>query len=270
MNFTITPKKLLVAIACSGLLFSSSVLMAEEDKVIATVNGSDVTESQLTIAAAQSKIDIKTISAEQKKLLTEALVNRQLVLDAAIKNNYDKTPDMVSHIKALSDSYIAASYLTTVAEKMQSTEEEKKAYYDKNVLANVSKEYKARHILLKTEAEAKALIAELNGGADFSKLAKEKSIDSGSGANGGDLGWFTKQAMVPSFSQAVANMKKGELNNTAIKSEFGWHVIILDDERTLTPPEYDTVKDEIDKILIKEKLNTYLGDLNAKASIQLK
>ena len=137
-------------------------------------------------------------------------------------------------------------------------------------MPNIGKEYKARHILVKTEAEAKALIAKIDSGADFSKLAKEKSTDTGSGANGGDLGWFSKQDMVASFSQAVANMKKGELNKTPIKSQFGWHVIILDDERDVTPPELSKLKSEIDKIIIKEKLNSYLTDLNAQATIQLK
>jgi len=261
--------KKLLTLACSTLLLSSSALMAE-DKVLATVSGSNVTESQLEIAAVQSKINYKDITAQQRTLLTEALINRQLVLNAAIQAQYDKTPDMVAHIKALTDSYIAASYLTTIAEKMKSTEQEIQTYYDKNVLPNIGKEYKARHILVKTEAEAKALIAEIDGGADFSKLAKEKSTDTGSGAKGGDLGWFSKQDMVASFSQAVANMKKGELNKTPIKSQFGWHIIILDDERDLTPPELSVLKDEIDKILIKEKLNAYLTDLNAQAAIELK
>jgi len=262
-------KKPLFALLSSTLLLGSSALMAE-DKVLAVVNGTDVTTSQLEIAATQSKVTLETLTDQQKTLLTEALINRQLVLDEAIKAKYNQDPSMIAQMKALSDSYLAASYLTTVAEKMKSSEPEIKAYYDKNVLANVATEYKARHILVKTEAEAKAIIAEIEGGADFSTLAKEKSIDTGSGANGGDLGWFTKQDMVASFSQAVANMKKGELNKTPIKSQFGWHVIILDDERTLTPPEYSAVKDEIDKVLIKEKLNKYLEDLNTNAKIELK
>ncbi|MCK5697420.1 MAG: peptidylprolyl isomerase [Gammaproteobacteria bacterium] len=262
-------KKPLFTLLSSTLLLSSSALMAE-DKVLAVVNGANITTSQLEIAATQSKTTLETLSDPQKKLLTEALINRQLVLDEAIKAKYDQDPSMVAQMKALSDSYLAASYLAIIAEKMKSSEQDMKAYYDKNVLANAATEYKARHILVKTEAEAKTIITEIDGGADFSTIAKEKSIDTGSGVNGGDLGWFTKQDMVASFSQAVANMKKGELNQTPIKSQFGWHVIILDDERTLTPPEYNAVKEEIDKLLIKEKLNKYLEDLNKNAKIELK
>jgi len=266
---TVMPKNLVLALACSGLFLASSPLVAE-DKILATVNGQNVTESQLEIAAAQSKIDFKAITPEQKKLLTEALINRQLVLGEAIKANYNNDPDIKARVKALTDSYIAANYLAVIAEKMNSTEDEMKAYYNKNVVPNVPKEYKARHILVKTEDEAKTLIKEIDSGADFSKLAKEKSTDSGSASKGGDLGWFTEQDMVASFSKAIAGLKKGELAKSPVKSQFGWHVIILDDERSAAAPEFSAVKDEINKILIKIKLNQYLNDLNANAKIQVK
>ncbi len=264
-----TSGKLLFAAALSGLILTSSPLMAE-DKVIATVNGKAVNESQLEIAAIQSKVNLKDITPLQKKLLTEALINRQLVLDEAKKANFDKTPDIIARVKALTESYIAANYLATIAKGFKVDEQQIKAYYDKNVATNTPKEFKARHILVKTEDEAKALIKEIEGGADFSKLAKEKSIDTGSAARGGDLDWFSEQDMVAAFSKQVASMKKGELSKTAVKSQFGWHVIFLDDIRTTEPPEFNAVKQDIEKVLIKEKLNQYLEDLNTKATIILK
>ena len=178
-------KKLIFAVSFSALLLTASPLMAE-DKILATVNGQNVTESQLEIAAAQSKVDFKEITPAQKKLLTEALINRQLVLDEAIKAKYDKTPDIAARVKALTESYIAANYLATIAKEFNIDEQSIKAYYDKNVVGNTPREYKARHILVKTEDEAKALIKDLEGGADFSKLAKEKSTDTGSGERGGN------------------------------------------------------------------------------------
>ncbi len=203
---TYTKKNLLV-LAISSLLLSSSIAIAA-DAVLATVNGKDVTQSQLEIAAAQSKVDLKAITPEQKKLLTEALVNRQLVLDEAIKAKYDQKPDIAARVKALTESYIAANYLASIAKEFKADDNTLKAYYDKNVIKNVPKEYKARHILVKTEDEAKALIKELDGGADFAKLAKEKSTDSGSGSRGGDLGWFTDKDMVAPFAEKVAGLKK--------------------------------------------------------------
>lgn len=262
-------KKLIFAVSFSALLLTASPLMAE-DKILATVNGQNVTESQLEIAAAQSKVNFKEITPAQKKLLTEALINRQLVLDEAIKAKYDKTPDIAARVKALTESYIAANYLATIAKEFNIDEQSIKAYYDKNVVGNTPKEYKARHILVKTEDEAKALIKDLEGGADFSKLAKEKSTDTGSGERGGDLGWFTEQDMVAPFSKATAGLKKGELSKTPVSSQFGWHVIILDDVRTMPAAEFNAVKENIKKVLIKEKLNQYLDGLNSKATIVVK
>ncbi len=254
-------KKTALGLALSALLISSSALLAE-DKVIANVNGEDISENQLEIAATQSKVDYKNITPEQRKLLTEALVNRQLVLQEAIKAGFDKKPEVVA--------CIAANYLATIAESFKVSDTEIKTFYDKNVLQNTTKEYKARHILVKTEAEAVVLISQIENGADFSKLAKEKSTDTGSGSKGGDLGWFSEKDMVQPFAKAVADLKKGELSKKPVQSQFGWHVIILDDERKTTPPPLESVKAEIEKILIKEKLIQYLNDLNAKAKITLK
>ncbi len=263
-----TPKKLALAIVFSSLCFTTSSILAA-DKVLAVVNGDNVTESQLKIAALQSKVDFNSITSVQRIALIDALVNRQLVLQAALKENFDKHPEVASRVKALTDSYIAANYLAKIAEAYKISDKEMQAYYDKNVLADLPKEYKARHILVKTKDEANAIIKELEGGADFSKLTKEKSNDAGSAVNGGDLGWFTGQNMVAPFSLAVAKMKKGELDKTPVKSQFGWHVIKLDDVRDVTPPKFEEVKPEIEKVLIKEHLNKYLTDLNSKAKITL-
>ena len=268
VQFKNTPKKIALAVTFSGLCFMASPILAA-DSVLAVVNGDQVTESQLKIAALQSKVDFNAITATQKDALIDALVNRQLVLQAAIKAGFDKDPDVASRVKALTDSYIAANYLAKVAEGFKIDEKDMQAYYDKKVLADMPEEYKARHILVKTEDEAKAIIKEVEGGADFSTLAKEKSTDSGSAVNGGDLGWFTAQNMVPPFSQAIAKMKKGELNKTPIQSQFGWHVIKLDDEREMTAPKFSEVKQEIEKVIIKDRLNQYLTDLNSKAKITL-
>lgn len=268
VQFKNAPKKLALAATLSTLCIMANPVIAA-DSVLAVVNGDEVTESQLKIAALQSKVEFNTITATQKDALIEALVNRQLVLQAALKENFDKDPDVASRVKALTDSYIAANYLAKVAEGFKIDEPAMQAYYDKNVLADMPKEYKARHILVKTEEEAKNIIKEIEAGADFSKLAKEKSTDTGSAAKSGDLGWFTAQNMVPPFSQAIAKMKKGELNKTPIQSQFGWHVIKLDDQREMTAPKFADVKQEIEKVMIKDQLNQYLTDLNSKAKITL-
>jgi peptidyl-prolyl cis-trans isomerase C len=264
----ITQKKLLISLVFSGL-FSSSALMAE-DKIIVMVNGQAIHESQLKIAATQSKIDFQKITAEQKQLLTEALVNRQLVLEQAKKANYDKQTDVAARIKALTESYLAANYLTTIAQQFNINEDKIKQYYETKVANNHPQEFKARHILVKTEKEANTLIKDIESGADFSTLAKEKSTDTGSGSRGGDLGWFSTQDMVAPFAKKIASLKKGELGKTPVNSQFGWHVVILDDIRTSTPPKFKAVQQDIEKVLLKNALTTYLNDLNANAKIILK
>ena len=261
-------KKVSLSVMFSGLLLASSSIVADDNKVLATVNGQAITTEQLDLAATQSKIKPADLTPEQKTLLTDALINRQLILQQAEKAGYDKKPDIVLRVNALTESYIAASYLAEKAKDIKVDEQELRDYYEKNVVSKAPKEYKARHILVKTQEEAQALIKELDAGADFSKLAKEKSTDTGSGAKGGDLGWFTTKDMVGPFSEAVAKLKKGELSKTPVQSQFGWHVIILDDERTAKPAEFEQVKDSIEKVVLKEKLNVYINELNAKADIK--
>jgi len=268
LKFFSASKHLSLALAFSSFCLVTTSAIAE-DAIIAVVNGDNITKSQLEIAAIQSKVEIDKITDEQKKALTDALVNRQLVLQEALKEKFDQDPGVKSRVQALVDSYIAANYLAKLAESFKIPETEMQAYYDKNVIGKMPKEYKARHILVKTEDEAKALIKEIEGGADFSKLATEKSIDTGSAVKGGDLGWFTGQNMVASFAQAIAGMKKGELNKTPIQSQFGWHVITLDDERETPAPKFDEVKPEIEKVIIKAHLNQYLTKLNNNAKVSI-
>jgi peptidyl-prolyl cis-trans isomerase C len=252
------------------LIIPGTALSEETDKVIATVNGQDIMESQLEIAAIQSKVNYKELSAEQRSLLTNALINRQLVLQQAQKEKFDQKPAIVAELKALTESYIAATYLTQKTSNFKVTEEDMKAYYDQEVAKKTPNEYKARHILVKTEQEAKDLIKRIQDGADFSELALKESTDLGSGKKGGDLGWFTEHDMVAPFSRTVAKLQKGELGKTPIKSQFGWHVIILDDIRSTEPPSYINVKSSIRQLLLKNQLNDYLIKLNTNASVQLK
>ncbi len=261
--------KFLSIFMLSSLILSSSPLFAE-DKTLATVNGHDIPESQLKIVAIQNKIDYEQITPNQKKHLTQALISRQLLLEEAAKKKFDQTPEITATLKALTESYIASTYLITIAQGIKIDEAKIKTYYEKNIVAKAQKEYKARHILVKSEDEAKALIKELEDGADFATLAKEKSTDVGSGSRGGDLGWFSAQDMVAPLYQMVATLKKGELGKTAVKSQFGWHVIIMDGTRSIKPPEFKAIKEDIKKVLIKEELNQYIEVLKTSANVEIK
>ncbi|HSR02919.1 MAG TPA: peptidylprolyl isomerase, partial [Methylophilaceae bacterium] len=132
------------------------------------------------------------------------------------------------------------------------------------------KEYNARHILVKTEGEAKDIIAQLKKGTDFAKLAKEKSLDPGSKEKGGDLGWFSPAGMVKPFSDVVQNLKKGDLTEAPVQTQFGWHVIKLVDTRATQVPAYDKVKDGLERTLQQRKLEKLMLGLKDKAKIEVK
>ena len=131
------------------------------------------------------------------------------------------------------------------------------------------KEYKARHILVKTEDEAKAVVKQLDDGSDFAKLAKEKSTGP-SGKTGGDLGWFRPQQMVPPFSDAVAAMKKNTYTKKPVKTQFGWHVIKLEDLRDVQPPKFEDIKDQVKTIVQTKRVQKYVKSLRDKAKIDYK
>lgn len=160
---------------------------------------------------------------------------------------------------------LTSAYLQDFVKKNPISEAETKPLTN-NIKAYGDKEYSARHILVKTEAEAKDIIAQLGKGADFSKLAKEKSIDPGSKDKGGDLGWFSPATMVKPFSDAVADLQKGVgVSATPTQTQFGWHVIKLVDTRAAQPLAYDKVKDGLQKNLQQRNLEKMMADLRAKA-----
>ncbi len=155
------------------------------------------------------------------------------------------------------------------AKKNPVSDKELRKEYDSKVAGANLKEYKARHILLKSEADAKSVIAELDSGANFAELAKSKSTGP-TAKNGGDLGWFKPNQMVPPFAQAVSEMKKGSYTKKPVKTQFGWHVIKLEDERKLTPPKFEEVKEQIRSIKTNQKIQQYVIELRKKAKVDIK
>jgi peptidyl-prolyl cis-trans isomerase C len=147
------------------------------------------------------------------------------------------------------------------------SETDTKAAYEKFKAELGDKEYSARHILVGSEVEAKDVIAQINKGGDFGKIAKEKSKDPGSKDKGGDLGWFSLSGMVKPFGDAVSKLQKGALTSEPVQTQFGWHVIKLEDVRDMKAPPYDKVKDGLQKQLAQRQLEKLLTELRAKATI---
>jgi peptidyl-prolyl cis-trans isomerase C len=242
--------------------------VSKEDAV-ASVNG--VYISKKTLETLQKEITERGQgqSFPQDQLVNE-LVQRELLVQDAQTKQLDKTPDFTDRLNTIKNSLLSQASLQDFIKNHPITDEELKAKYDSEIgkLAN-EKEYKARHILVKTEEEAKKVIADLEKGADFQALAKKLSTDPSSAKNGGDLDWFTADRMVQPFADAVAALEKGQYTKQPVKTQFGWHVILLDDSRPLTPPPFDAVKDQLRPLLQREKVQTMLENLRKSAKVEI-
>jgi peptidyl-prolyl cis-trans isomerase C len=233
---------------------------------VARVDGVELTESALKFANDELKGQLDKIPQDQRKsLIVKYLVDRALLIAAAKKAGTDKTDDFDKRVAYYKDRAYRDVFFEN---KTRVSDKEARAFYDEQVkLRKPQNEMRARHILVKTEDEAKAIIKELEGGADFAELAKKKSTGP-SGARGGDLGYFGEGQMVPAFSAAVMAMKKGEISKP-VKTRFGWHVIKLEDRREKKAPGFDLVSSEIKKLLRRKKASELIVSLREKAKIEI-
>ena len=238
------------------------------DKPIATVNGREIPAIYGELAKQTLLSQGAPNDANLAARARDALINQELLSRAAIDKGLDKNPRLIASMEMLRREQLTKAYLEDYVRTHPVTDDEIKAEYDKAKASAGGNEYKARHILVKTEAEAKAILAQLKKKVSFEKLAKEKSIDKGSAKNGGDLGWNVPDAFVKEFGDAMQSLKKGEITKTAVKTDFGWHVIKMDDIRPTEFPSIDEVKNEIRQQLQQNRVRQAVADLRAKAKIE--
>ena len=263
--------KLLAAAVSLAVLSLNAVALAEDklDPVVATVGGVEIRESELNIAIANLDPQFAKLPDDQKKLAAlSATIDVNILSKVAADENLRETQEYKQRmhfldIRELHNAYFRKHVLEAV------TDDEVKARYEKEIAAlPPQEEVHARHILVKTEDEAKAVIAALDGGKDFAELAKEKSSDP-SKSEGGDLGYFKKGQMVPEFEAAAFGLEKGQYTKTPVKSQFGFHVIKVEDKRTAAPPPLEQVNTQVRQMVMQDK---YLGLLKAakeKATIEI-
>ncbi len=259
-------KIMLIGLAVGGIP-AGTTLAQEEDKVVATVNGVPIRASEVEFAAEDLLAQIANIKPDQRyRFLVSYLIERQLLAQAAEKAKISSTEEYKKRAgfyraKALRDAYFKTKIEPLVTDK------EAKARYEKET-ANIKPqdEVRARHILVKTEDEAKAVAAELKGGAKFEEVAKAKSAGP-SAPRGGDLGYFTKDKMVPEFAKVAFNMKKGQVS-APVKTEFGWHIIKVEDRRKQTLQSFDAIKTRIRNVLLRQKVAELALTLRKKAKIE--
>lgn len=240
---------------------------ALEGEAIATVNGTKITQDVFDVYMGQRASKTHGSEVDRETVLNE-LVALELMRQEAVSKGLGNTTLVAATLNQMERSTLAGAAIKSFMDGNQVTDEDAKAFYDEQV-GVPGKEYKARHILVETEDEAKALIAELDGGKDFSELAKEKSTGP-SGPSGGELGWFGAGQMVKPFADAAASMEKGTYSKTPVQTEFGWHVIMLDDIRDSTPPPFDDVKERLKVLLINKQLQEHINTLRESAKIDIK
>lgn len=255
-------KKVLVALA----LVSMSLPSFAADSV-AVVNGKPIKQSLLDYIIKDAGAHGQKIDDNTKQIIINKLVGTELVYQEAQRLGFDKQADFLARNELANREMLVNTYLQDYLKKNPVTDADTKTAYDQYKKELGDKEYSARHILVKTEAEAKDIITQLQKGGDFAKIAKEKSIDPGSKEKGGDLGWFSPAGMVKPFSDALTALPKGKTTATPVQTQFGWHVIKLEDTRATQAPAYDKVKDGLEKTLQQRKLEKMMTDLRAKAKI---
>jgi peptidyl-prolyl cis-trans isomerase C len=238
------------------------------NSVVARVDGvefrlSDVEAAQQSLPQQAQKLPL----AQVYPILLNRLVDGALVTEAGRKQHLDQDPTVRRRLTLYEDHLIQQAYVAQLVGGA-ATEDQLKARYQKFIQEKPAREeVHARHILVKTEAEAKSVIAQLDKGADFSTLAKKYSTDPGAGS-GGDLGYFGRDDMVPAFAAAAFALPAGKYTEMPVKTEFGWHVILVEDRRIKKPPSFDEAREEMSQLLARDAIQAKLKELRAAADIE--
>jgi peptidyl-prolyl cis-trans isomerase C len=259
-------KQIFSALAAATLLSALAVPAAAQN--VAIVNGKPVPTSRVDALAQQLARAGRPVSPEMMGQIKDEVIARELFVQEAQKLGLDASEDFKSQMELTRQAILIRELFATFQKNNPVTDAEIKAEYDKFAAANSGKEYRARHILVEKEDQAKAIIASLKKGAKFEDIAKKQSKDPGSGANGGDLDWASAGSYVKEFSDAMVKLAKGKITETPVKSQFGYHVIRLDDVREAQLPKLEDVKPQIAQQLGQQKLMKYQEDLRAKAKIE--
>jgi peptidyl-prolyl cis-trans isomerase C len=242
---------------------------ATKDPVVATVNGQPIYLSELEIAQQALPPQYRTMPlASVFPALLDRIADSKLVVGDAKKNKIETDPTFKRRMAFVEDQVIQDYWLQREIAKRISPDKLQQRYQEKLKSMPPEEEVHARHILVATEAEAKALLAELKKGTPIDKLAKEKSTDKASGAEGGDLGWFKRTDMVKEFSDAAFALKKGELSETPIKTQFGYHIIKVEDRRQAPPPAFEEIAEQIREDLARETVTAFIDQLRSGAKIE--
>ena len=247
---------------------ASAAASASGGKVL--VNGVAIPQSRIDAMNRELTAQGQPDTPERHNAVREELVNREVLAQAAAKRGLDKNPDIAAQMQMASQAVLVRALFESEVKANPITDAQLQREYETFKSSMGASEYKVRHILVDKEDDAKAIIAELNKGADFAKLAKEKSKDPGSKENGGDLDWGPSARYVKPFADAVTNLQKGATTAAPVKTDFGYHVIRLDDTRPLKVPEFSEIKEQFRQRAQQAQIQKLVMDLRTKAKVEEK
>ena len=269
-------KKTIISIVASLALSSS--LFAQADKVYAVVNGENITATDIAVALRDPRVKFEGLQEAQKKQVLNGVVEQKILAQKAFKSGIVNSSECKKELEKVKQNLAYQMWIRDLSQTVTVSDEEIKAYYETNKAKYITPlELKASHILLKTEKEAatiiKLLSTEKDKKAAFTKLAKEKSTGP-SGPNGGELGWFTKEKMLPEFSAAAEKLKVGTITAKSVQTQYGFHVIYLDDKKASTSLSFEKIKGKLKQELLQTKFVSQIqkiaADLKKKSKIEYK
>lgn len=259
----------LAVLMLAGSLVSAPALAQgkpQQVKPFATVNGQAIPQSVYNAFLAEQKAQGAPDSDELKEAVKEELIRRELLAQEARKKGLDKKPEVLGQMELARQAVLIRAFLADYVRSNPISDAQLKAEYDQIKASLGSTEYKARHILVEKEEEAKAIIARLDKGEKFAALAKQ-SLDPGSKDKGGELDWSAPNAYVPPFAEALPKLKKGEYTKTPVRTDFGFHIIQLDDSRALTPPPFEQIKPQLQQRAGQMQIERMIEGLRSKAKL---
>ncbi len=259
-------KQILSALAAAAMLAAATPAALAQN--IAIVNGKAVPKARVEALAQQVARSGRPVTPEMQGQLKDEVIAREIFMQEAQARGLDATEDYKTQIDLARQAILIRELFADYQKKNPVTDAEIQAEYDKFAVANSGKEYRARHILVEKEDQAKAIIAQLKRGGKFEEIAKKSSKDPGSGANGGSLDWASPSSYVKEFSDALVALTKGKTTETPVKSQFGYHIIRLDDIRDAQLPKFDEVKAQIAQQLQQQKMAKYQEELRSKAKVE--
>lgn len=269
-------KRFLCAAAVVPLLIGVAAASAQTaaptaaDPVLARVNGDEIKRSDVDTLIAQLPPNVREMPPEVVyPALIDQIINQKLISAAGYKAKLQDTQGVKDELKHAEERAVQRAFIRQQLDAKITPAMLENAYKQRLATNPPQEEVKASHILVEKEDDAKAIIAELKKGGDFAKIAREKSKDTAAAAQGGDLGYFTREAMVEAFSNAAFAMKPGDISETPVKTQFGWHVIKVVDKRTPAPPPMAEVKPELEKAMTQEIVAKVVEDLRAAAKIDI-